>query len=309
MRNPFSNEERQTMKADLYSKITDQIVASLEKGVKPWHKPWSANTTGGGQIVRPLRANGIPYRGINVLMLWGAATDHGYQSSTWMTYKQAAELKAQVRKGEKSTTVVYAGSINRSETDATTGEESDRNIPFLKGYYVFNADQIDGLPDSYRVPSPALPSGIERIEHADAFAMATGATIRHGGNRAFYNYGSDSVQMPPLQAFESAESYYSTLIHELTHWTGHASRLGRSFGKRFGDKAYAFEELVAELGAAFMSADLNLTPETRDDHAEYLGYWLDVLKGDKRAIFTAASHAQRAADFLTAQPAAIEVAA
>ena len=291
------------MKADLYTRVTDQIIASLERGVRPWQRPWS-NGTADGRNVRPLRGNGVPYRGINVLMLWGAALDHGFTGSTWLTFKQALELGGYVRKGEKGSTVVYAGSLTRTETDEATGEDNEQRIPFLKGYTVFNADQIDGLLDSYRTPVPALPDRIDRIGCVEAFTAATGAVVRHGGNKAFYSPAGDFVQMPSLQAFRDAESYYGTLTHELTHWTGHTSRLARTFGKRFADKAYAFEELVAELGAAFVSADLNLRPEPRPDHADYLGHWLDVMKADKRAIFTAASHAQRAADFLMGKPAA-----
>jgi len=286
------------MKADLYDRVTAQIVASLEKGVKPWMKPWSARQAE-ARVMLPLRGNGIPYRGINVLMLWGAAIEGGFASSSWLTFKQALEQGGCVRKGEKGSLVVYASSFSRGETDEATGEESERNIPFLKSYTVFNADQIDDLPDSYRTPAPPLPGGMARIERAEAFTAATGATIRHGGNRACYNIAADFVQMPPLEAFRDVESYYGTLTHELTHWTGHEARLARTFGKRFGDKAYGFEELVAELGAAFVCADLDLTPEVRAEHADYIGHWLDVLKADKRAIFTAASHAQRAADFLT----------
>jgi len=296
------------MKTDLYERVTAQIVASLEQGVKPWLKPWSAATP--GDAVRPLRANGQPYRGINVLMLWGAAADHGYACPVWMTFKQALELGGCVRKGEHGSLVVYASTFTRTETNDNTGEEAERNIPFLKGYTVFNVEQIDGLPERFLAPAPALPAGLERIERAEAFAAATGAVIRHGGNRAFFSPSGDFVQMPPLQAFRDAESYYAVLAHELTHWTGHESRLARAFGKRFGDKAYAFEELVAELGSAFLAADLALTPEPRPDHAGYLANWLDVLKADKRAIFTAASHAQRAADFLSnLSPAAQQEAA
>lgn len=299
------------MKADLYTRVTNQIVASLEQGVRPWLKPWGSGTAD-ARVVRPLRGNGVPYRGINVLMLWGAALDHGFTGSTWLTFKQALELGGCVRKGEKGSTVVYAGSLTRTspnETGEATGEDSEQRIPFLKGYTVFNVDQIDGLPDSYRTPAPVLPDHITRIERVEAFTAATGVIVRHGGNRAFYSPSSDVVQMPPLQAFNSAASYYSTLTHELTHWTGHVSRLDRTFGKRFADKAYAFEELVAELGAAFLSADLDLTPEILPGHADYIGHWLDVMKADKRAIFTAASHAQRAADFLSGQPAAQDQAA
>ena len=288
------------MRVDVYQRVTDQIVAALEQGVRPWQKPWNAAATV-GRIVRPLRGNGVPYRGINVLMLWGAAADNGFQSPTWLTYKQAAELGGQVRKGEKGSLVVFASSMTRSET-GDTGEESERNIPFLKSYTVFNADQIDGLPERYRAAPLPLPTGIERNFLAEQFVAATGAMVQHGGNRAFYNTGTDAVHMPPLEAFRDAASYYGVLAHELTHWTGHPSRLDRQFGKRFADRAYAFEELVAELGSAFLSADLVLTPEPRADHADYLGHWLGILKADKRAIFTAASQAQLAADFLHAPP-------
>lgn len=239
-------------------------------------------------------------------MLWGAACDYGFTGSTWLTFKQALELGGCVRKSEKGSTVVYARSLTRTDIDEATGEDSEHRFPFLKGYTVLNADQVDGLPDSYRTPVPPMPAGIERMER---FVAATGAIVRHGGDRACFNVDADFVQMPPLQAFRDAESYYGTLTHELTHWTGHETRLARTFGKRFGDKAYAFEELVAELGAAFLSAGLNLTPDLRADHADYLGHWLTVLKADKRAIFTAASHAQRAADYLTGQTVAQQEAA
>ena len=303
MRNPFINKkEENTVNTDLYQRVTDQIVAALEQGVRPWQKPWSA-TAATGRIVLPLRGNGVPYRGINILMLWGAATDKGYQSPTWLTYKQSAELGGQVRKGEKGSLVVFASTMTRSETDDQTGEENERNIPFLKGDTVFNTEQIDGLPEHYHTVLPSRPAVVERNARVEAFATATGATIRHGGDRAFYSPNTDAVQMPPLEAFRDAASYYGVLAHELMHWTGHASRLDRQFGKRFADKAYAFEELVAELGSAFLSAALDLTPEPRVDHADYLGHWLGILKADKRAIFTAASHAQRAADYLNGQPA------
>jgi antirestriction protein ArdC len=292
------------MKADIYERVTAQIVTSLEQGVKPWMRPWG-NDQADRLTPLPLRGNGIPYRGINVLMLWGSALDNGFRSPSWLTFKQAMALGGRVRKGEKGSLVVYASSFSRSETDEATGEENERDIPFLKGFTVFNADQIDGLPDHYKAPAPQPSNGPEPIERAERFAADTGAVIRHGGNRAFYNIAADFVQMPPRQAFRDPESYYSTLAHELTHWTGHDSRLARTFGKRFGDKAYGFEELVAELGAAFLSATLDLTSEPRADHADYIGQWLDALKADKRAIFTAASSAQRAVDFLTITPESV----
>jgi antirestriction protein ArdC len=284
------------MKADIHQRITDQIVLELQKGVRPWLKPWNAEHAS-GRITRPLRGNGIPYRGINILVLWSAASEKGYAAPVWMTFKQASELKANVRKGEHGSLVVYADKIIRTETDA--GEEAEYAIPFLKGYTVFNVEQIDGLPEHYYAkPAPRVDT-IERIDRAESFFVGTGATIRHGGTMAYYNVSQDFVQMPPFEIFRDAESYYATLAHETTHWTRHKSRLDRDFGrKRFGDEGYAMEELVAELGSAFLSADLDLTPDVRDDHAAYIASWIKILKNDRRAIFAASSHAQRAADYL-----------
>ena len=284
-------------RADLYSRVTNRIIAELEQGVRPWLKPWNAEHAA-GRITRPLRANGQPYKGINVLMLWGEAVAKGYGCPIWMTYKQSQELRGQVRKGEHGSLVVYADRMRRTET-ADNGDEIEREIPFLKGYTVFNCEQIDGLPEHfYSKPAPPLPAPV-RIETAEQFARATGAAIHHGGNRAFYAIDADRVQLPPFESFADPEGYYATLLHELTHWTRHPSRLAREFGrKRWGDAGYAAEELVAELGAAFLCADLAITLEPRPDHASYIASWLEVLKNDKRAIFTASAHAQRAADYL-----------
>jgi antirestriction protein ArdC len=286
------------MRTDIYQKITDQIVSELEKGTRPWLKPWNAEHAA-GRITRPLRGNGVAYRGMNVLMLWSAAMDKGFASPTWMTFKQAVGMKAHVRKGEQGSLVVYADKIVRAARDEATGETSETAIPFMKGYTVFNVEQIDGLSERfYAKPEPRAET-VQRIASAEAFFAATGSTIRHGGNMAFYSVTRDHVQMPPIEAFRDSESYYATLAHESVHWTRHPSRLDRDFGrKRFGDQGYAREELVAELGSAFLSADLGLTPTVRDDHAAYIASWIKVLKDDKRAIFSAASHAQRAADFL-----------
>jgi antirestriction protein ArdC len=202
------------MKADIYQRITDQIVGELEKGVRPWMKPWHAEHAG-GRITRPLRGNGIPYKGINVLVLWSAAMEKGYAAPVWMTFKQASELKANVRKGERSSLVVYADKIIRTEADAATGEEAERAIPFMKGYTVFNVEQIDGLPEHYYAkPAPRVDT-IERIERAEQFFAGTGETIRHGGTMAYYNISQDVVQLPPFEAFRDAESYYATLAHEM----------------------------------------------------------------------------------------------
>lgn len=293
------------MKADVYEQITASIVAELEKGVQRWFKPWNAEHAA-GRITRPLRSNGVPYRGINVLMLWAVAVERGYAAPLWLTYKQAQELGGQVKKGEKGSMVVYANTITRSETDETSGEEVERAIPFMKGYTVFNAEQVEGLPAHfYSMAAPAL-STLERIEAADRFFAAMGADIRHGGNQAYYMQGQDRVQMPPFETFQDQISYYATLSHELTHWTKHPKRLDRDFGRKsWGDAGYAMEELVAELGAAFLAADLGLEAAPRPDHAAYIASWLKVLKEDKRAIFSAAAHAQRAVDFMLAlQPGA-----
>lgn len=286
------------MQTDVYQRITDQIVAELEKGVRPWLKPWNAEHAA-GRISRPLRANGVPYRGINVLMLWAAATAQGFNAPLWLTYKQAQELGGQVRKGEKGSLVVYANTIKRTEQDEATGEDMEREIPFMKGYTVFNAEQVDGLPAHfYAVQEPALDP-VARIARVETFFAFVGADIREGGNQAFYSMAEDRVQMPPFVAFKEPEAYYATLAHELCHWTKHPKRLDRDFGrKRWGDEGYAMEELVAELGAAFVCADLALTPQPRTEHAAYIASWLKVLKDDKKAIFAAAAHAQRAADYL-----------
>ncbi len=251
-----------------------------------------------GRIVRPLRHNGVPYNGINTLMLWGAAVEAGFLSPYWMKFRQATALGAHVRKGDKRTLVVYANTITRTE-ELENGSEEERTIPFLKGYTVFNTDQIEDLPEHYHArPEPVIDPA-KRIPHAEAFFAATGADIRHGGNSAHYSGGSDHVQMPPFECFRSPEAYCAALSHELTHWTKHPKRLDRDFGrKRWGDECYAREELVAELGAAFLCTDLDLAPEPRVDHAAYIQSWLKVLSYDKRAIFQAAAHAQRAADFL-----------
>jgi antirestriction protein ArdC len=301
MRNPQTKGEQemsdQPSMKDVYSRITDRIIRDLEQGVRPWMKPWEAAHTS-GRITRPLRHNGQPYAGINILMLWASAMEQGFTAPFWMTFKQALELKAHVRRGEKGSLVVYANTIT-VEDNTSEGEKESRDIPYMKGYAVFNVDQIEGLPEQYYArPEPRF-NPVQRIEHADAFFAATKADIRYRGGRAFFALDADYIQMPPIEAFEDAESFYATLAHEATHWTRHASRLDRDLGRKsWGDEGYAREELVAELGAAFLYADLELTPNIREDHASYIALWLKVLREDKRAIFSAAAHAQRAVDYL-----------
>ncbi|MDD2324516.1 MAG: zincin-like metallopeptidase domain-containing protein [Alphaproteobacteria bacterium] len=294
----------QTNKFNIYSHVTDKIIADLEKGVRPWQKPWNSAHTS-GRIVRPRRHNGLPYNGVNILLLWSEAYDKGYQSPTWMTFRQAQEYGGHIRKGEKSCTVVYASTFSKAETDETTGQDIEKDIPFLRGYRVFNAEQIEGLPERFTVqPEGSSLSKPERLDLVDQFIRNTGADLRHGGDRAFYAEKADYIRMPRIEAFKDPESYYGTLTHELTHWTKHKSRLDRTFAtdsnapRSFGDESYAKEELVAEIGSAFLCADLGITPDVREDHAAYIGHWLKALKDDRKLIFSAAAHAGRAADYL-----------
>jgi antirestriction protein ArdC len=289
---------QRTEKQDIYTRITNQIVNHLEKGVRPWVRPWNADHAA-GRIMRPLRHNGKPYSGINLLSLWASAMAQNFAAPIWMTFRQASELDAHIRKGEKGSLVVYADSFTRKETDEKTGDEIDLEIPFLKGYTVFNVEQIDGLPEVYYAKAARNLDPVARIEHAEKFFAALEATIRHGGNRAFYSIATDAIQMPPFESFQDADSYYATLAHECIHWTGSKTRLDRDFGgHRFGSEGYAVEELVAELGAAFLCADLELALEPREDHASYIATWLRVLAADNRVVFTAAAYAQRAAEFI-----------
>lgn len=296
-----------TARPDVYSRITAKIITDLEQGVRPWFKPWNTEHAA-GRITRPLRYNGIPYKGINVVMLWSASVAKGYACPLWLTFKQTLELGGHIRKGESGELVVYADRITRTETD-DKGEETEREIPFLKGYTVFNAEQCEGLPAQYtaKAEAPAVPP-LQPIERADQFFTATGASIVHGGSRACYIERTDSIHIPCIDCFRDAESHAATLAHELIHWTKHDKRLARDMGRvKWGDEGYAREELVAELGSAFLCADLGITPEVREDHAAYIASWLKVLKDDKRFIFAAASQAQRAADYLhSLQPKAVE---
>ncbi|RTM09665.1 MAG: DUF1738 domain-containing protein [Hyphomicrobiales bacterium] len=291
---------RQTgSRADIYARITERIVADLEKGVRPWVQPWQSGSAN-GRVTRPLRHNGQPYTGLNVLLLWSEGMARGFASSIWMTFRQASELGAHVRKGEGGSTVVYASRFTKTEVDAHGGEV-ERDIPFLKAYTVFNCDQIEGLPEQYyrRPEPPADP--IQRIEHADRFFASTRAVIRHGGTKAFFSPSSDHVQMPPFETFRDAASYYAVLGHECIHWAGASHRLDRDLSRYHKDRSErAREELVADIGASFLCADLGIVPEMepRPDHASYVESWLRVLQGDRKAIFQAAAHAQRAVAYL-----------
>ncbi|MDQ3224667.1 MAG: zincin-like metallopeptidase domain-containing protein, partial [Gemmatimonadota bacterium] len=292
---------------DIYAEITDKIVAQLQTGTRPWARPWTG-TDQAEQLTRPLRAAGLPYRGINVLALWITAECSGYRSPYWMTFKQALDFKGAVRKGEKGTLVVYANTFRKEETNAA-GETAERHIPFLKGYTVFNAQQIDGLPAHFAAPTASPEAQADpttdkarRIAHAEAYFRNVGATVEEAGNAAYYSPARDFIRMPPLASFPDPIDFYSTLGHEHIHWTKSSGRLERDFGaKKMGDTGYAKEELVAELGAAFLCADLGLSNTPRTDHAEYIATWIQHLKNDHRLIFQASAHAQRAVDYLHAR--------
>ena len=292
---------------DVYARVTAQIVTAIENGVGSW-LPWHSS---GRFAFSPINVTSKkPYRGINTVCLWAAAQAKGFERGEWGTYQQWQERGAQVRKGEKATTVVFWKFAN-SAADTDDGEShasGSSRLLFTRGYSVFNAAQVDGYTPKVEPDTPVL----ERIEQAEAFFKGVGATVRHGGNQAYYAPVSDHIQMPPFQAFRDGVSYYATLAHEHTHWTANAGRCDRQLGKRFGDNAYAAEELIAELGAAFTCAHLGLSTEPREDHAQYINSWLNVLRADKRAIFTAASKAQQACDWLVQRSEAgraVEVAA
>jgi antirestriction protein ArdC len=283
---------------DVYQTVTDRIVSMIERGAGEWRMPWHAAPASepGAPVAMPRNVTGRTYRGVNVPLLWASAQAFGYGSPTWATYKQWQERGAQVRRGERSTLIVF---WKRIEVAANNNDDDDPTETRLiaRGYAVFNAAQVDGF-DPKPADGTAKHSEPQRIDAAEAFFRNAGAIVRLGGNRAFYTTTGDYIQMPELRQFVAADRYYSTLAHEHVHWTGAAHRCAREFGKRFGDEAYAFEELVAELGAAFLCADLGLSNEPRPDHAAYIASWLRALKHDKRAIFTAASKAQAAADYL-----------
>ncbi len=269
--------------------ITGAIIERLEAGTRPWVRPW----TGGG-VSRPLRSCGTPYRGINVLWLWMAAEAGGFSSPFWLTYRQAQLQGAQVRRGERGTIAILYKSYSKTVEDRDTGDPHDETRRVLRSFVVFNASQIDGLPEHYTPQAPTQPSADERDRVLDAFFEAVPARLRHGGDQAYYTPAPDRITMPDMAAFRSRDHYRATLAHELAHWTGHESRLARSLTGRFGGDAYAMEELVAELAAAMIGAELGLPTEHLDNHASYLASWVKVLKTDSRAILSAAAKAEEA---------------
>ena len=280
------------MSRDIYAEVTNALVATIEANpgdpMMPWHR-------GGASEVPRNIASEQEYQGVNILNLWVRGQIAGYSSNIWGTFNQWRKLGAQVRKGEKSTPVIFYKQVRKEGAD---GEEETYRV--LKSFPAFNADQVDG----WDAPQPRQADVFERLEDVEHAVSATGAIIREGGDRAFYSPATDIVHMPNRSLFFGTssgtreENFYAVLWHELAHWTGHPSRCDRDLRNRFGSEAYAMEELVAELGAAFCCARLGISPAPREDHAQYLANWLKVLKSDKKAIFTAAAKAQAAVDYL-----------
>jgi antirestriction protein ArdC len=286
------------MENKIYQQVTDRIISELERGAAPWIKPWTTFASAGeDQNIISKK----PYNGINRVILGMS----GFSSSKWASFKQWQELGATVRKGEKGTMIVFYSPIKKESINPANGQLESSAYHCLKSYFVFNADQVDGIeiekPDTVEKPFIDVPALEKRVSD-------TGAIIKHGSSSAFYRRDSDSIHLPKKGDFKSESDYYATLLHELIHWSGANFRLDRTKGKRFADTAYAFEELVAELGAAFLCQDYQIQGDLR--HADYIGSWLKCLKDDNKAIFNAAALAQKAADYVnTIKAAEIQQAA
>jgi antirestriction protein ArdC len=287
-------------------RVTAQISALLERGVRPWIRPWD-DIAPLDALVLPLRSCGTPYRGMNVIALWAATLESGFKSRHWFTFKQALALNACVRKGERGSYVVYFTELTSKagESVVPSPDDTSETRRILRGYTVFNADQIDGLPvdfyakpDAEPVPASPITKTEDEARLAALFARIP-VTIRHGGNRAFYSKAADIIQMPLREAFRDGTQFWATLAHEQSHATRHETRLNRDFGQtRFGDAGYALEELVAELASAFIGAHIGLPAYHLEDHASYIGGWLKALGDNPSAFLAAASKAQAAADWV-----------
>jgi len=293
-------------RTSLYQEITDKIIAELEAGRAPWVQPWGMAAAKAPLAMPQNASTHRRYSGINVLILWGAVIERGFSTQSWLTFRQALGLGGNVRKGERGTTVVYADRFTPEDERRRAEQtgEAPGAIPFLKRFTVFNTDQCEGLPEEIAKVAPPPPPGLIEPQ-AEALIAATGADFRIGGARAFYSPTHDFIQVPPPQAYFEPINWHRTACHELAHWVGHKSRLARDLSGSYGSKAYAREELVAEMAGAFVCASLGIVPTVR--HADYLGSWLEVLREDDRAIVRAASAASKAADYLLAfQPDHVE---
>lgn len=284
-------------RASLYDEITNKIIAELEAGGVPWVQPWGSAAAKAQLALPKSAATGRHYSGINILILWAAATERAFTGQSWLTFRQALLLGGHVRKGERGTTVVYADRFvpaNEKRRASENGEEAQA-IAFLKRFTVFNSDQCEGLPSEITTTVPPPPPGL--IEpRVEKLIKATSIDFRIGGNRAFYVPAEDYVQVPPPQAYFEPINWHRTALHELAHASGHPSRLNRDLSGGYGTRKYAFEELVAEISSAFSCASIGIVPTVR--HADYIGSWLEVLREDNRAIVRAASQASKVADYL-----------
>jgi antirestriction protein ArdC len=274
---------------DLYQAVTNKIIAQIEAGTLPWEKPWADSATSFEWASNAV--SGKEYRGINQWLL----DAKNYPSNKWLTFKQARDLGGNVRKGEKGEMIVFFKPWKVADVNAASGDVVERTIPLLRSFHVFNVAQCDNLPESIAT-TKRIDSLQDHERIAKADAMMARAEVIHGGDKAYYRMSADTITLPARDQFKSIEAYYSVALHELTHWTGHKTRLDREYGKRFGDTAYAREELVAEMGAAYLCAAAGMQYQTQ--HAAYVNAWLSVLENDKRAIIMAASAAQKAADFV-----------
>lgn len=275
---------------DLYQTVTNKLVTALEAGTAPWVRPWTISSDNG------LPVNGAtqrPYSGINVVLLTLEGMLRGYDRNSWLTYKQAAALGAQVRGGEHGTTVVFYKMKEMPDRD-DPAEERKCVVPLMRSFVVFNASQIDGLPA--HLTQPAAPPSWDPLDAAERLLAGSGATIHHKGTRAYYHPPLDFIVLPPRTSFPGAPAYYSTGLHELSHWSGAPSRLNRDLSGRFREAAYAAEELIAEISSAFLCASIGI--EGQLQHASYISSWLRLLRSDKRAVFTAAAKAQQAATYI-----------
>jgi antirestriction protein ArdC len=280
------------MKRDLYAEVSARIIAELEAGAAPWIKPWSASP---GANTPCNAVTNRPYSGCNVVLLWMAQAA-GYRKPRFLTFKQALELGGNVRKGERGTKVYFVKQLQVREHGADDNA-STRLVPMMREYTVFNVDQCENLPDSINIGKPMRVRNPDaRDELADEFLGSTGADIREGHGEAYYVPSRDFISIPAFEAFKGADEFYNVVFHELTHWAGHKSRLDRDLKNRFGSRNYAAEELIAELGAAFLCAEFGFDGDLR--HAGYIATWIELLKTDKRAFFTACSQASKAADYL-----------
>lgn len=286
-----------TDRTSLYAEITARIIAELEAGRLPWVQPWGTPAAAAPLGLPRNAATGRAYTGVNVLILWDAVVARSFSGQSWLTFRQALTLGGHVLKGERGTTVVYADRFipdDERRRARDTGEEPHA-FPFLKRFTVFNCAQCEDLPDDIAVAPPPITEGLI-LPRAEALIQASGVDVRIGGTRAFYNPQHDYVQVPPPQAFFAPVNWHRTALHELGHSTGHASRLNRDLSGSFGSRKYAFEELIAEISAAYLCAALGIVPTVR--HADYVGAWLEVLRADDHAIVRAASQASKAADYL-----------